>query len=284
MPLRLLVTRSGGDLTQPLMVYVAIDGTAIYIGHTDDLGSQGSLGSLGTQGGIFITIPANLAQVVHNAGIRNDLELNPTATIINTIIPLPEYTVGPHGTDTVFLLDNDIRITNAKYKFTIKMYKSSGVWDLSELNANTIANQIVIDVVTNITLTALTEAAVQVLSNAFVSAISSATALPSGWILDLYDLVLAVGTSDCELTITYDIGDQIGKTLRIVGGNIGNNSFSFGQGGGGSLTFLGDFVTNPQLLQNAISSVIQTMCQTLDNQANAELSKMYPNHETYWEI
>ncbi|MCL2005896.1 MAG: hypothetical protein FWG73_06990 [Planctomycetaceae bacterium] len=265
------IRKESDDLSRPLMVLYVLGGTATHGDEYNIIPPQLEWESLG-----FAHIPSDYAGRIHHFMTEKPGdEWESPKTIKATIIPMPWYSIGSHGTDTVHLVDNRVIVTKAVFKFNLGMTTNRDAYNLGELDADAISTRITINWIRGLVLTAATEMAVQIISNALLSVLSRITAVPSGWVIDLLDVVQSVDATNCELTITYTFKGQ-SHTHKITGAN---KNYSFN-----NATWLRDFVTNPGLLENAIKDVGKAMSQELYDNANSYLNNKYKNHVVEWKL
>src|SRR5262249_52000968 len=96
--------RRTGDTAQPLTVQFSVDGTYAENGSATYSVDYPAIPQM-------ITIPAGLREKSFDIVPVNDTQVEPTETVIATLVPQAGYIVGNQASDTVLIIDNDTRVT-----------------------------------------------------------------------------------------------------------------------------------------------------------------------------
>jgi hypothetical protein len=265
----LIITRSGGSTSQYLTVLFGITGTATA---GSDYTAQGSF-----------TIPAGATSTTYNISIVNDDMPEPTESITATLWSAYWYSIGSNGADTVYILDNDIKVTNLTYEFELMMQLDGGEFPMtlgSVTNSGTIAKQALIECLTSTALSNLASLMADQIISEFTSSLLTTLGWlvpPSFWIGKMNKHIQLVGIQNCKVTITYDKGNQTGLTHLINGSN-------------NSTTCIQQLITLSELLynttkQNAITTLLEseatTATNSLRNAAINWLNQQFLNYEIH---
>ena len=285
--LPLAITRNGGDMTQSLLVPYQRGGTAVYGSDYIYASSESYSSSQGSQSnGFAAVIPAGAYAIQNYYTIIDDDIPEPTKTITATLFPASWYSIGSQGTDIVYLLDNDVKVTNVEIEIQLQMQFDSGVGPipLGEVTSSgVIAQQINFEGTAN----AFLEAFGMLLSQMIVEfgsgflrmlgGILGSLSIPSFWVTKMNSHLEYVGVSESSIIITYDVGSQQGLTHTISGVTNSTNVHS-------ALIPMGELVQTPaglDYLQSLLDAEGKGIYNKLIQQAKNWLKGQYPNHEIH---